>query len=111
MVRLESRKELKMENHYIKRLVACAIQFNEDYYNGGDISGLDNIRELIVAIKKTMDIPKAAKFRFDDIDTKCLIYRDICRKPETTDKECIEYFQDVRLDFVATCRTYGILDI
>ena len=99
-------------NHYIKRLVACAIQFDKDFHKmEGGIPALDNITELILYINQTMDVSKKAKDELDDIDTKCLMYRDVCSKPDTPDNKCKELFQDVAIDFIATCRTHDILDI
>lgn len=101
-----------MANHYIKRLVACAIQFDKDFHKmKGGIPALDNIRYLILYINETMDISKEVKSNLDDIDTKCLMYRDVCSKPDTPDSKCKDLFQDVAIDFIATCRTHGILDI
>lgn len=99
-------------NHYIKRLVACAIQFDKDFNKmEGGIPALDNITELILYIGQTMEIPNKAKEELDDIDTKCLMYRDVCNKPDTSDAKIKELFQDAAIDFIATCRTHDILDI
>lgn len=99
-------------NHYIKRLVACAIQFDKDFHKVGDVvPALDNITELALYINQTMDVSKKAKDELDDIDTKCLMYRDVCSKPDTPDSKCKNLFQDVAIDFIATCRTHDILDI
>ena len=99
-------------NHYTKRLVACAIQFDKDFHKmEGGIPALDNITELILYINQTMDVSKKAKDELDDIDTKCLMYRDVCSKPDTSDSECKDLFQDVAIDFITTCRTNNILDI
>lgn len=100
------------KNHYTKRLVACAIQFDKDFHKmEGGIPALDNITELILYINQTMDVSKKEKDELDDIDTKCLMYRDVCSKPDTSDSECKVLFQDVAIDFIATCRTNSILDI
>ena len=49
-------------NHYIKRLVACAVQFDKDFHKmGGGIPALDNITELILYINQTMDVSKNEK--------------------------------------------------
>lgn len=98
--------------HYIKRLVACAIQFDKDFHKmeGGTLA-LDNITELILYIGQTMEISNKAKEELDDIDTKCLMYRDVCNKPGTPDSKCRDLFQDAAIDFIATCRTHDILDI
>lgn len=99
-------------NHYIKRLVACAIQFDKDFHKmEGGIPALDNITELILYINQTMDVSKKEKDELDDIDTKCLMYRDVCNKPDTPDSKCRDLFQDAAIDFIATCRTHDILDI
>lgn len=99
-------------NHYIKRLVACSIQFDKDFHKmEGGIPALDNVTELILYINQTMDVSKKAKDELDDIDTKCLMYRDVCNKPDTSDSECKDLFQDAAIDFIATCRTHDILDI
>lgn len=99
-------------NHYIKRLVACAIQFEKDFHKmEGGIPALDNIRYLILYINETMDVSKKAKSELDDIDTKCLMYRDVCSKPDTPDSKRRDLFQYAAIDFVATCRTHDILDI
>lgn len=102
-----------MANKYcIKRLVACAIQFDKDFHEmEGGIPALDNIRYLILYIGKTTDISKEVKSNLDDIDTKCLMYRDVCNKPDTPDSKRRDLFQDVAIDFIATCRTHDILDI
>lgn len=98
--------------HYIKRLVACAIQFDKDFHKmEGGIPALDNITELILYINQTMDVSKKAKDELDDIDTKCLMYRDVCSKPDTPDSKRRDLFQDAAIDFIATCRTHDILDI
>ena len=98
--------------HYIKRLVACAIQFDKDFHKMEDVvPALDNITELILYINQTMDVSIKAKDELDDIDTKCLMYRDVCNKPDTSDSECKDLFQDAAIDFIATCRTHDILDI
>ena len=61
-------------NHYIKRLVACAVQFDKDFHKmEGGIPALDNITELILYINQTMDVSKKEKDELDDIDTKCLL--------------------------------------
>lgn len=99
-------------NHYIKRLVACAIQFEKDFHKmEGGISALDNITELILYINQTLDVSKKEKDDLDDIDTKCLMYRDVCSKPDTSDAKIKELFQDAAIDFIAVCRTRNILDI
>lgn len=99
-------------NHYTKRLVACAIQFDKDFHKmEGGIPALDNITELILYINQTLDVPKEVKSELDDIDTKCLMYRDVCSKPDTSDAKIKKLFQDVAIDFIATCRTHDILDI
>lgn len=99
-------------NYYTKKLVACAIQFDKDFRKmEGGIPTLDNIAELILYINQTMDISRKAKDELDDIDTKCLMYRDVCSKPDTPDSKCKNLFQDVAIDFIATCRTHDILDI
>ncbi len=99
-------------NYYIKRLVACAIKFDKDFRKmEGGISALDNIEELILYIGQTMEISNKAKEELDDIDTKCLMYRDVCSKPDTSIDKCKNLFQDVAIDFIATCRTHDILDI
>jgi hypothetical protein len=77
----------------------------------GGIPALDNITELILYINQTMDVSKKAKDELDDIDTKCLMYSDVCSKPDTSDSKCKDLFQDVAIDFIATCRTNNILDI
>ena len=102
-----------MANKYcIKRLVACDIQFDKDFHKmGGGIPALDNIRELMLYIRQTMDVSKKAKEAFSDIDAKCLMYSDVCSKPDTSDAEIKKLFQDVAIDFIATCRTHNILDI
>lgn len=98
--------------HYIKRLVACAIQFDKDFHKmEGGIPAIDNITELILYIGQTMEISNKAKEELDDIDTKCLMYRDVCNKPDTSIDKCKSLFQDVAIDFIATCRTHNILDI
>ena len=99
-------------NHYIKRLVACSIQFEEDFHKmEGGIPALDNITELILYINQTMDVSDKVKSKLDDIDTKCLMYRDVCNKPDTPDSKRRDLFQDAAIDFIATCRTHDILDI
>lgn len=102
-----------MANKYcIKRLVACAIQFDKDFHKmEGGTPALENITELILYINQTMDVPKEVKNDLDDIDTKCLMYRDVCNKPDTPDGKRRDLFQDVAIDFIATCRTHNILDI
>ena len=99
-------------NHYIKRLVACAIQFDKDFHKmEGGIPALDNITELILYIGQAMEISNKSKEELDDIDTKCLMYRDVCNKPDTPGSKCRDLFQDAAIDFIATCRTHDILDI
>lgn len=99
-------------NHYIKRLVACAIQFEEDFHKmEGGIQALNNIVELILYINQTMDVSKKAKDELDGIDTKCLMYRCVCNKPDTPDSKRRDLFQDVAIDFIGACRLYDILDI
>lgn len=99
-------------NHYIKRLVACAVQFDKDFHKmDGGIPALDNIMELILYINQTMDVSKKGKDELDDIDTKCLMYRDAYNKSDTPDSKRRDLFQDVAIDFIATCRTHDILDI
>lgn len=99
-------------NYYINRLVACAIKFDKDFRKmEGGIPALDNITELILYIGQTMEISNKAKDEFDDINTKCLMYRDVCSKPDTPDSKCKNLFQDAAIDFIATCRTHEILDI
>ena len=99
-------------NHYIKRLVACAVQFDKDFHKmDGGIPALDNITELILYINQTMDVSKKEKDELDDIDTKCLMYRDAYNKPDTPDSKRRDLFQDAAIDFIATCRTHDILDI
>lgn len=99
-------------NHYIKRLVACAVQFDKDFHKmDGGIPALDNITELILYINQTMDVSKKGKDELDDIDTKCLMYRDAYNKPDTPDSKRRDLFQDAAIDFIATCRTHDILDI
>ena len=99
-------------NYHIKQLVSCTIQFDKDFHKmEGGIPALDNITELIIYINQTMDVSNKAKDELDDIDTKCLMYRDVCSKPDTPDSKCKDLFKDVAIDFIATCRTYGILDI
>lgn len=102
-----------MANKYcIKRLVACAIQFDKDFHKmEGGIPALDNIRYLILYINQTMDISKEAKDELDDIDTKCLMYRYVCSKPDTPDSKRRYIFQNVAIDFIGACRLYDILDI
>ena len=66
-------------NHYIKRLVACAIQFDKDFHEmEGGIPALDNITELILYINQTMDVSKKAKDELDD---------DVCSKTDTPDSK------------------------
>ena len=99
-------------NHYIKRLLACAIQFEKDFHKmEGGVAALDNITELILYIGQTMEISNKAKDELDDIDTKCLMYRDVCNKPDTPDSKRRDLFQDVAIDFIGACRLYDILDI
>ena len=99
-------------NHYIKRLVACAVQFDKDFHKmEGGIPALDNVMELILYIGQTMDLSNKAKDALDDIDTKCLMYRDVCNKPDTPDSKRKDLFQDVAIDFIGACRLYDILDI
>lgn len=99
-------------NHYIKRLVTCAIQFDKDFHKmEGGIPALDNITELILYINQTMNLSKKAKDELDNIDTICLMYRDVCNKPDTPDSKRRDLFQDAAIDFIATCRTHDILDI
>lgn len=102
-----------MANEYcIKRLVACAIQFDKDFLKmSSSITALDNIRYLILYINETMEISNKVKEELDDIDTKCLMYRDVCSKPDTPDSKRKNLFQDAAIDFIATCRTHNILDI
>lgn len=96
-------------NHYIKRLVACSIQFDKDFHKmDGGIPALDNITELILYIGQTMDLSNKAEDALDDIDTKCLMYRDVCNKPDSKRRDL---FQDAAIDFIAACRTHDILDI
>ena len=100
------------DNYYIKRLVACSIQFDKDFHKmEGGIPALDNITELILYIGQTMEVSNKAKDELDDIDTKCLMYRDVCSKPNTPDSKHRNLFQDAAIDFIATCRTHEILDI
>ena len=99
-------------NHYTKRLVACAIQFDKDFHKmEGGIPALDNITELILYINQTMDVSKKAKDKLDDIDTKCLMYRDVCSRPDTSGTKSKELFQDAAIDFIAVCMARNILDI
>lgn len=99
-------------NYYINRLVACAIQFDKDFSKmEGGIQALDNITKLILYIGQTMEISNKAKDELDDIDTKCLMYRDVCNKPDTSIDKRKSLFQDAAIDFIATCRTHEILDI
>lgn len=102
-----------MANKYcVKRLVACAIKFDKDFHKmEGGIPALDNVRYLILYINQTVEVSKEVKSDLDDIDTKCLMYRDVCSKPGTSDAEIKKLFQDVAIDFIATCRTHNILDI
>ena len=79
--------------------------------DGRGIPALDNIRYLILYINQTLDVPKEVKNELDDIDTKCLMYRDVCSKPDTSNAKIKELFQDAAIDFIATCRTHKILDI
>lgn len=99
-------------NYYINNLVACAIQFDKDFRKmEGGVSALDNITKLILYIGQTMDVEKKTKDELDDIDTKCLMYRDVCNKPDTSIDKRKSLFQDAAIDFIATCRTHEILDI
>lgn len=99
-------------NYYTKKLVACAIQFDKDFHKmEGGIPALDNITELILYIGQTMEISDKGKKELDDIDTKCLMYRDVCNKPDTPDNKRRDLFQDAAIDFIAACRTHEILDI
>jgi len=99
-------------NYYTKKLVACAIQFDKDFRKmEGGIPALDNITELILYIGQTMEISNKAKDELDDIDTKCLMYRGVCNKPDASIDKCKNLFQDAAIDFIATCRTHEILDI
>lgn len=99
-------------NYYTKKLVACAIQFDKDFRKmEGGIPALDNITELILYIGQTMEISNKAKDELDDIDTKCLMYRDVCNKADASIDKCKNLFQDAAIDFIATCRTHDILDI
>ena len=99
-------------NHYTKRLVACAVQFDKDFHKmEGGIPALDNITELILYIGQTMDLSNKAEDALDDIDTKCLMYRDVCNKPDTPDSKRRDLFQDAAIDFIGACRLYDILDI
>lgn len=102
-----------MANKYcIKRLVACAIQFDKDFLKmSSSIPALDNIRYLILYINETMEISTKVKEELDDIDTKCLMYRDVCNKPDTSIDKRKNLFQDAAIDFIAACRTHDILDI
>lgn len=102
-----------MANKYcIKRLVTCAIQFDKDFHKmEGGIPALDNIRYLILYINQTMDFSKEVKSELDDIDTECLMYRDVCSKPDTSDAKIKKLFQDAAIGFIATCRTHNILDV
>lgn len=102
-----------MANEYcIKRLVACAIQFDKDFLKmSSSIQALDNIRYLILYINETMEISNKAKEELDDIDTKCLMYRDVCNKPDASDSKRKNLFQDAAIDFIAACRAHEILDI
>lgn len=101
-----------MANNYMKRLVASAIKFEDDFRKmEGGIPALDNVTELILYINQTMDVSKKAKDELDDIDTKCLMYRDVCNKPDTPDSKRKDLFQDVAIDFIGACRLYDILDI
>lgn len=99
-------------NHYIKRLVACSIQFDKDFHKmEGGIPALDNITELILYINQTMDVSDKVKSKLDDIGTKCLMYRDVCNKPDTPDSKRKALFQYAAIDFIGACRLYDILDI
>lgn len=99
-------------NYYTKKLVACAIQFEKDFRKmEGGTPALDNITKLILYIGQTMEISNKVKEELDDIDTKCLMYRDVCSKPDTPDSKRKNLFQDAAIDFIATCRTHEILDI
>lgn len=99
-------------NYYTKKLVACAIQFDKDFHKmDGGIPALDNIRYLILYINETMEISNKAKDELDDIDTKCLMYRDVCNKPDTSDSKRKNLFRDAAIDFIATSRAHEILDI
>lgn len=99
-------------NYYAKKLVACAIQFDKDFNKmEGGIPALDNIKNLILYIGQTMEISDKAKNELGDINTKCLMYRDVCSKPDTPDSKCKNLFQDAAIDLIATCRTHDILDI
>ena len=99
-------------NYYTKKLVACAIQFEKDFRKmEGGTPALDNITKLILYIGQTMEISTKEKEELDDIDTKCLMYIDVCNKPDTPDSKRRDLFQDVAIDFIATCRTHEILDI
>lgn len=102
-----------MANKYcIKRLVACAIQFDKDFHKmEGGIPAIDNIRYLILYINQTMDVSDKVKSKLDDISTKCLMYRDVCNKPDTLDSKRKALFQDAAIDFIGACRLYNILDI
>lgn len=77
----------------------------------GGISALDNITELILYINQTTDVSDKVKSKLDDIDTKCLMYRDVCNKPDTPDSKRKALFQDAAIDFIGACRLYDILDI
>lgn len=99
-------------NYYTKKLVACAIQFEKDFRKmEGGTPALDNITKLILYIGQTMEISNKAKGELNDIDTKCLMYRDVLNKPDTSDSKRKNLFQDAAIDFIATCRTHEILDI
>lgn len=99
-------------NYYTKKLVACAIQFEKDFHKmEGGTPALDNITKLILYIGQTMEISTKAKEELDDIDTKCLMYIDVCNKPDTSIDKRKNLFQDAAIDFIATCRTHDILDI
>lgn len=109
---LDNKEQNMRSDYYTKKLVACAIQFDKDFNKmEGGIPALDNITELIFYIGKTMEISNKVEDELDDIDTKCLMYRDVCNKPDTSDTKIKELFQDVAIDFIATCRTHDILDI
>ena len=101
-----------MNKHHVKELVTCVIKFEKDFEKqegGNDI--LDNIRKMIMHLQELAMIPDAVKSEFNDIDTKCLMYRDVCNKPDTPDSKRKDLFKDAALDFVAVCRVYKILDV
>lgn len=103
---------MKAENSYhVKRLIECAIKFNEYNHKGGGSQGIDNIEELLFYIKNSIEIPTEAKVKFDEIGFKCFIYGHICGNPGTTEKQSDKLYQDVRLGFIDTCKTYNVLDI